>query len=171
MAPGFTFFFFFLFLAAVFCGLAVVIAAIILGNVVARKIDGAKILGGRLDAAKITNAVRAGFAGRSAEIGENGLLPNLTLAQGGQIVSDGFFFVESDLAGVGAHETFVEDAAGKLVEVFVFQGAQHAGADLGGVGDGVERDAALLALFAKFFSERSHEWLRRAEIPVRMNRD
>jgi hypothetical protein len=96
------------------------------------------------------------LAGRSAEIGENGLLLDLAFAQGGEIIGDGFFFVESDLAGVGADEAFVEDAAGKLVEVFVFEGAQHAGADFGGVGDSVEREAALLALLAKFFSERSH---------------
>lgn len=78
---------------------------------------------------------------------------DLTLAQGSKIVGDGFFFVKADLAGVGAHESFIEDAAGKLIEVFFFQCAEHARADLGGVGDGVELEAALLALFAKFFSE------------------
>jgi len=66
------------------------------------------------------------------------------------------------VTGVGADETFIEDAAGKLVKVFLFDGAQHAGADFGGVGDGVERDTALLALFAKFVSERTHGRLRRA---------
>jgi hypothetical protein len=84
------------------------------------------------------------------------------LAQRGEIVGYGFFIVESDLTGVGAHETFVEDAAGKLIEVFLFEGAQHPGADFGGVGDGIERDALLLALLAKFFSERSQGRLRRA---------
>lgn len=77
----------------------------------------------------------------------------LILAYSGQVVGDGFFFVEPDLAGVGADKTFVENAAGKLVEVLVFEGAQHAGADLGGVGDGIESDALLLTLLAKFFSE------------------
>src|SRR5271165_6322717 len=65
------------------------------------------------------NIGRAGFNGRGVEIGQDGVLLNLALAQGGEVVGDGFFFVESDLAGVGADETFVEDAAGKLVEVFV----------------------------------------------------
>ena len=38
-----------------------------------------------------------------AEIGQDGLLLNLAFAQGLQIIGDGFFFVESDLAGVGAN--------------------------------------------------------------------
>jgi hypothetical protein len=97
----------------------------------------------------------AGLARRIAEVGKNGLLLNLTLAQGGQVVGDGFLFVEADLAGVGADETLVEYASRKLVKVFLFQGTQHARADFGGVGDGVERKSALFALFAKFFSERS----------------
>jgi hypothetical protein len=40
--------------------------------------------------------------------------------------------------------------------VFVFESAQHAGADFCGVRDGIELKTALLALFAKFFSEGSH---------------
>jgi len=59
------------------------------------------------------------------------------------------------VAGVGTNESFIEDAAGKLVEVFFFEGAEHAGADFCGVGNGVEFDAALFALFAKFFPERA----------------
>ena len=81
---------------------------------------------------------------------------NLALAQGGEIIGDGFFFVETDLAGVGADKAFVEDAAGELVEMLVLNGAEHAGADFGGGGDGVERDATLLALLAKFFPEGAH---------------
>ena len=86
----------------------------------------------------------------------------MTFAQGEEVVGESLFFVEANLAGVGADETFIEDAAGKLVEVFVLEGAQHAGADFGGVGDGIEGEAALLALFAKFFSKGSQGWLRRA---------
>ena len=98
----------------------------------------------------------AGLAGGRAEIRKNGMLLHLTLAQGGEVIGDGIVFIESDVAGVGADETFVENAAGKLVKAFVLEGAEHAGADLSGVGDGVERDAAVLALLAKFFSEGSH---------------
>jgi hypothetical protein len=55
--------------------------------------------------------------------------------------------------------------------MLVFEGAQHAGADFGGIGNCVERDAALLALFAKFFPERSHGGLRRAGLGFRPHRD
>lgn len=102
-----------------------------------------------------------GFHCRGVKIGKDRLLLDLTFAQGGEIIRHGFFFVEADLSGVGADETFIEDAAGKLVEVFVLKSAEHPSADFGGIGDGVERDVALLALLAKFFSKRSQEWLRR----------
>jgi hypothetical protein len=102
-----------------------------------------------------------GFA--RAEVGEQGLRLNLAFAEGGQIVSNGFVFVEADLAGVGADKTFVEDAAGELVKMFVLDGAEHASTDLCGGRDGLEREATQLALFAKFFSERTHGGLRRAE--------
>ena len=93
---------------------------------------------------------RAGFRLWGAKIRQHGL------AQGGYIVGYRFFFIESDLAGVGADETSIEDAAGKLLKVFFFQGTQHADADFCGVGDGLEFEATLLALFAKFFSEDTH---------------
>src|SRR5208283_2679405 len=92
-------------------------------------------------AVKRGGALSRGFGDWGAEVGENGLRVNLALAQGGEVIGDNFFFVEADLAGVGADETFVEDAAGELVEMLVLDGAEHAGADLRGGGDGVERDA------------------------------
>src|SRR5579863_6111480 len=95
------------------------------------------------------------ICGWGARIGEILLGRNLTAVQCGEIVGDGFLFVEADVAGVGADESFIEDAAGKLVEVFFFEGAEHAGADFCGVGNGIEFDAALFALFAKFFPERA----------------
>jgi hypothetical protein len=97
-----------------------------------------------------------GFRGRGSDIRLNGRLRELAGAQGGEIVGHGFFFVEPDLPGIGADESFVEDAAGQLLKVFVLEGAQHAGADFRAVGDGIQLDAALLALFAKFFSEGAH---------------
>ncbi len=90
------------------------------------------------------------------EIRENLLGLKLTFAQGGEIVGYGFFLVEADLAGVGADEPLIENTAGKLVEVFFLEGAQHARTNFGGVGNGLERKAALLTLLAKFFSEGSH---------------
>src|SRR5580693_1782074 len=107
----------------------------------------------------------------SAEVWRNGLGRNLALAQGCEVIGDGLLFVEADLAGVGADKTFVEDAAGKLIEVFLFDGTEHAGTDFGGVGDGVERDAALLALFAKFFSERTHGRTPAGVVVFRPHRD
>lgn len=61
-------------------------------------------------------------------VGRDGVLLDLILARlipshSGQVVGYGFFFVEPDLAGVGADKTFVEDAARELVEVLVFEGA------------------------------------------------
>jgi hypothetical protein len=91
----------------------------------------------------------------SAEIRQDFLGLNLALAQGGEIVGYGFFLVKADLASVGAHETFIEDSTGKLVEVFVFESTQHARADFCGVRDGIERETTLLALLAKFFPKRS----------------
>jgi hypothetical protein len=91
------------------------------------------------------------------------IFPRLIFAYGGQVVGYGFFFVEPDLAGVGAHKTFVEDASGELVEVLLFEGAQHASADFGGIGDGLEPDALLLALLAKFFSECTQGRLRQTD--------
>jgi hypothetical protein len=111
--------------------------------------------------AGVGRADRGGFRGWGAEIRRNGVGRKLILARGLEIVRYGFFLVEADLAGVGADETFIEDAARELVKVFVFEGTQHAGADFCGLGDGVEIESALFALFAKFFSERSHSWLRR----------
>jgi len=145
----------------------VVIAEIVIANMVAAKrlavIEAVLFSRGlaRFIPAKIGRCHGAQLRNLCAEIRKDGLLLNLTFAQGEEVVGEGLFFVEANLASIGAHETFIEDAAGKLVEVFVLEGAQHAGADFGGVGDGIEGEAALLALFAKFFSERSQGRLRR----------
>ena len=152
--------------AAIVCAMLVIVIVVIGAGKILREAIAVR----KTFRAKFGRRGRVEFGGGGAEIRENGLLLNLTFAQSSQIVGYGFFFVESDLAGVGAHETFVEDAAGKLVEVFVLEGAQHASADFGGVGDGIEREAALLALFAKFFSKRSHGRLRRAESSFRPTR-
>jgi hypothetical protein len=107
----------------------------------------------------VFRGISRGHAGRIAEAGQDGLGLNLALAQGSQIVGYGLFFVEANLAGVGADKAFVENAAGKLVKMFVFDGTQHARTDFRGGGDGVERDTTLLALFAQFFSKRTQDGL------------
>ena len=60
------------------------------------------------------------------------------------------------MLGVGADEAFVEDAAGKPIEMFLFNGLKHAHADLGDVGDVIVREALLLACFVKFVAELAH---------------
>ena len=147
----------------------IVVAKIFVSNIVAAK--GMAALEAVLFARGLKRFISAKIGGHHgprlrslrAEIGKDGLLLHLTFAQGEEVVGESLFFVEANLASVGAHETFIEDAAGKLVEVFVLEGAQHAGTDFGGVGDGIEGEAALLALFAKFFSKGSQGWLQRAE--------
>ena len=60
------------------------------------------------------------------------------------------------MLGVCADESAIEDAAGQLLEVFLFDGLQHARADLGDVGNVVERELFLLARFAEFVAELAH---------------
>ena len=146
----------------------VLVATILFAAFRGRRIGGSFVLGvpagviaGREDVMpSILRRDRTRLAPGSAEVRQNLLCLNLTLAQGNEIVSYRFLFVQSHLAGIGAHKTFIEDSAGKLVKVFVLESAQHAGADFGGIGNGIEREAALLPLFAKFFPECSHGQLR-----------
>ena len=84
---------------------------------------------------------------------------DLRLAQAGEIVGDGIFGVESEVLGVGANESLVEDAARKLIEVFLFDGLEHARADLGDVGNVIERELFLLASVAEFVAEFSQRIL------------
>ncbi len=65
-------------------------------------------------------------------------------------------FVDAQIMGVSADKAFVEDAAGKLVELFLFQGLQAAAGDLGGLGDFLQRDAAHLTLALQAFAEGAH---------------
>jgi len=83
--------------------------------------DCREFAGGKHIVLRIERSDRARFDPWVAEIRQNLLRLNLTLAQGSEIIGYGFFLVETDLAGVGADEAFVEDSAGKLVKVFVFK--------------------------------------------------
>ena len=60
------------------------------------------------------------------------------------------------MLGIGANKSLIEDAAGKLIEVLFFDGAQHAHPDLGDVGNVIEREFFFLARFAEFVSEFAH---------------
>src|SRR5215831_4203586 len=61
------------------------------------------------------------------------------------------------MLGVGANESFIEDAAGELIEVFFFDGLQHARADFCDIRDVIERKFFGLARLAEFCSEVTHE--------------
>ena len=86
---------------------------------------------------------------------------DLRLAQASEIVSDGLFVVESEMLGVSTDESLVEDAAGELVEMFFFDGLEHTRADLGDIGNVIEREFLLLARFAEFVAEFAHDGLQR----------
>src|ERR1700757_2368795 len=81
---------------------------------------------------------------------------DLRLAEAGQIIGNGFFGIHSEMLGIGADESLVENTAGALIGVFFFDSLQHARTDLGDVGDGIERDVFLLARLAEFFAEFAH---------------
>ena len=81
---------------------------------------------------------------------------DLCLAEAGEVVGDGFFVVQSEMLGIGADETFVEHAAGENIEALFFDGLEHARADLGDIGNGIQRDVLLLACLAEFVAEFAH---------------
>ena len=81
---------------------------------------------------------------------------DLGLTKAGEIVGDGLFVIESEMLCIGADESFVEDSAGKHIEVFFFDGLKHARADLGDVRHVIEREILALARLAKFVSEFAH---------------
>jgi len=56
-----------------------------------------------------------------AKFGHDIQRPGLAFAESVEIFGDRFFGVEADVAGIGADETFVENAAGKLVEALILE--------------------------------------------------
>ena len=81
---------------------------------------------------------------------------NLGLAEASEVVGDRFFVVEAEMLGVSANESLIENATGKQVEVFFFDGLQHARADFGDAGDVAERELFRFAGFAEFVAECGH---------------
>ena len=95
-----------------------------------------------------------------------GLGVDLGLAQAGKILGDRFLVVQAEMFGVGTDEAFVENAAGEQIKVLFFDGLQHARADLGDVGDIIEREVALLARVLELVSELAHRDPARAMEPA-----
>jgi hypothetical protein len=78
------------------------------------------------------------------------------VAGGQQIVGNRLIFIEAHKARIGADEALIEDASRQLAELIFFQSLQHAGADLGGDGNLLQRDLALFALQLQFFAKGWH---------------
>jgi len=72
---------------------------------------------------------------------------------GGKVLGDDLIFIHVQIARVGTDEALVKDAAGELVEMFVFEGAQHAGADFRGEGYVVKADSLFLSLLLQLGAE------------------
>ena len=75
---------------------------------------------------------------------------------GSEIVADRLLGVQPEMLRVSTNEAFIEDSAGKIVEVLLFNSAEHTGADLGDVGNVVKRELSHLARLTKFVPEISH---------------
>ena len=71
------------------------------------------------------------------------------------ILSEESLFIETEVTGDGANETTIEDAAGELSPVFVFEGFEEPGSDAGALRDFFQCDLAELALALETFSEIS----------------
>ena len=91
----------------------------------------------RVSGTRLANGRKSGASWR--DFGQGG-------PAGGHEIGDSLVLVDTQMAGIGADETLVEDASGKLVEVVLLECGQEAGADLGGDGDVVQRDLALFPL-------------------------
>ena len=82
--------------------------------------------------AVVTAALLLAFRHPNRQGGEYRRLLRRGLGQagraGGHEIGDGLVFVDAQMAGVGADKPFVEDAAGKLVEVFFLEGDEESGA-------------------------------------------
>jgi hypothetical protein len=70
-----------------------------------------------------------------------------------EVLGNGLIFIEANEAGIGADKALIEDASGQLIEPILFQCLQHARADLGGAGNLLQCDLALLALQFQFFAK------------------
>ncbi len=63
-----------------------------------------------------------------------------------KVIGYRLFFVHAQVLGVGAHESFVEDAPRQQIELLIFEGLQQARANLGGLSNFVEGNAPHLSL-------------------------
>ena len=81
---------------------------------------------------------------------------DLRLPQASQIVVDRIFGIQTEVLGVSADESAIEDATWELIELLLFNGLQHSRADLCYVGNVVEREFFSLPRLKEFVSELAH---------------
>jgi hypothetical protein len=81
---------------------------------------------------------------------------DLRLTEASQIVVDSVFGIEAEVLGVSADESAIENTARELIELLLFNRLQHSRADLGDVGNVVEREFLSLARLAELVAELAH---------------
>jgi hypothetical protein len=81
---------------------------------------------------------------------------DLRLAKACQVVVNSVFGIQTEVLGVGADESAIENAAREFIELFLFDGLQHAPADLGDVRNVVEREFLTFPRLPEFVSEITH---------------
>ena len=81
---------------------------------------------------------------------------DLSLAQAGQVVTDGILGVQAEMFGIRADESAIEHTPGEAIEVLFLDGLQHTRVDLGDAGNVVKRELLFLARIAEFVSEFTH---------------
>jgi hypothetical protein len=77
-------------------------------------------------------------------------------ARSRHVIGDSLVFIKTNVASVCANESFIEDTAGKLLELFLFQRTEQTSANLGVQRDVVEGDPPLFPLFFQTIAEGSH---------------
>ena len=81
---------------------------------------------------------------------------DLSLTEASQVVVDRVFGIEAEVLGVSADESAIENTSRELIELLLFNRLQHSRADLGDVGNVVEREFLSLPRPAEFISELAH---------------
>jgi hypothetical protein len=95
----------------------------------------------------IATALTDGIGGSSGDgleyWGIQGLDHGKDGGAGGHKIGNSLVFVQTEMVGVGAHETLVKDPAGKLIELVFLKGSQKTGTDLGGDSNIIQRNLSL----------------------------
>ena len=77
----------------------------------------------------------------------------LRLRGGRGVIRDRLIFIDTEIAGIGAHKAAIENPPGKGVEVFFFQGFQVTAGDFGRFGDLIQSNASHFPFAPQPFAE------------------